>query len=180
MKVFRDQRFALAIVLGSLLLAACDVDVQEQGKDKNIDVRTALGDISVRSTEGGPDTGLPVYPGAQAMHNEDDEPENADVKLGTSFFGMHVAAAKFESKDAPEAIVDFYKDKMGVHGSVTQCRGDIEFDDESKQPVCKEDSESSEIQLVTGTEESHRLVAVKPRGGGSEFAVVSIQIDERS
>jgi hypothetical protein len=46
--------------------------------------------------------------------------------------------------------------------------------------VCKEDLASRETQLVAGTEDSHRLVSVKPRGNGSEFAVVSIQIDERS
>jgi len=182
MNVFHEQRLtlALALALGSLLLTACDVEVKEQGNGKNVDVRTAFGDISVRTGEDGPETGLPVYPGAQPLRDEDEEPAGADVKIGTSFFGLHVAGAKFESSDAPQAIVDFYKDKMSAYGTVIQCKGDVDFEGESKQPVCKEESTSSEIQLVTGTEDSHRLVTVKPRGGGSEFAVVSIQFDERS
>jgi hypothetical protein len=172
---------AVALALVALALSACDVDVHERGKDKNVDVRTALGDISVRTTEGGPDTGLPVYPGAQPLRDEDKEPENADIKLATSYVGVHVAAAKYESKDAPRAILDFYKDKMSSYGTVVECKGDIEFEGEPEQPVCKEDSASSEIQLVAGeSEENHRIVAVKPRGGGSEFAVVHIQIDKRS
>ena len=178
MSIFHDPR--LAVALGALLLSACDVDVGGQGKDKNVDVRTPFGDISVRSSEGGQKTGLPVYPGAQPARDEDEEHESADIRMNTSVFGMHVAAAKFESNDAPQAIVDFYKDKMGAFGPVFECKGDIDFEDESRQPTCKEESASSEIQLATGTKESHRLVAVKPRGGGSEFAVVSIQIDERS
>ncbi len=180
MNVCHYPRFTLVVALGSLWLAACDVDVQGEGKNKNVDVRTVFGDISVRSSEAGVETGLPVYPGAQPFRDADEESESADIKMSTSFFGLHVAAAKFESTDAPQAIVDFYKDKMSTYGTVVECKGDINFEDESKQPVCKEESASSETQLVAGTEENHRLVSVKPRGGGSEFAVVSIQIDERS
>jgi hypothetical protein len=177
MKAFHDLRFILAAALGSLVLVACDVDVQDQGKEKNVKIDTAFGDISVRTNEAGVETGLPVYPGAQALRDEKEEAESADVRMGTSFFGLHVAAAKFESNDAPQAIVDFYKDKMSAYGTVIECRGDVDFEDESEQPVCKEDPASSEIQLVTGTEENHRIVAVKPRGAGSEFAIVSIQIE---
>ncbi len=180
MNAFHDQRFALTVAVGSLLLAACDVDVQGEGRDRNVDVRTAFGDISVRTGEDGAETGLPVYPGARPLRDEDDESESADVKVGTSFSGVHVVAAKFESNDAPQAIVDFYRDKMSAYGVVVECKGDIDFEGEPKQPVCKEESASRETQLVTGTEESHRLVSVKPRGDGAEFAVVSIQVDERS
>lgn len=34
------------------------------------------------------------------------------------------------------------------------------------------------MQLAVGTEERHHLVVVKPRGTGSEFAVVFVQTDE--
>ena len=179
MKTSRDPRWSLTVV-GLLLLAACDVDVQEKGKDKNVDVRTPFGNISVRTSEDGPDTGLPVYPGAKALRDKDEEPESAEIDLGMSFVGLHVAAGKFESPDAPQAIVDFYRDKMSSYGAVVECRGDIDFEGEAKEPACKEDAASEEIQLVAGTGENHRLVAVKPRGGGSEFALVSIQVDERS
>ena len=165
--------------IGLFALAACKVDVNDQGKDKNFDMRTPFGDISVRSGEDPPQTGLPVYPGAQAMRDSDEDHENADVNIGGSLFRIHVAAAKYESKDAPQAIIDFYKDKLSAHGTVLECKGDIEFDDESKQPVCENKPSSDEVELVSGTEEDHRLVSVKPRGQGSEFALVSIQIGEK-
>jgi hypothetical protein len=178
MKNYRDSGLVLA--LGVLLLTACDVDVQEHGKDKNVDVRTPFGNVSVRTNEAGPDTGLPVYPGAQPLRDDDQEAENAEIKVKTAWVGVHVTAAKYESKDAPRAIADFYKDKLSTFGTVVECNGEVEFEGEPKQPVCEEDTAAHEIQLVTGTEEKHRLVSVKPRGEGSEFAVVSIQIDERS
>lgn len=174
---FHDHRFALVIALGSLLLSACDVDVQEQGEEKNVKIDTAFGDISVRTDETGVETGLPVYPGAKLLREKGEESESAEVKMQTSFFGLHVAAVRFESSDAPQPIVDFYREKLSAYGTVVECRGEIDFEDKSKQPVCEEEPASSEIQLVTGTEESHRIVAVKPRGAGSEFAIVSIQIE---
>jgi hypothetical protein len=173
-----DQRSAMAIALIAVLLVGCDVDVTGEGESKDVDIRTAFGDISVRTSGEGPDTGLPVYPGARPL-SDDDEPEHADVKVRISDVGVNVAAARYESDDAPQAILEFYKDKMSAHGAVVECKGDIEFEGEPRQPVCDEDSSSSETQLVTGTEDKHRLVSVKPRGGGAEFAVVSLEIDKR-
>ena len=172
------QRSVIAIAPIALLLVACDVDVKGEGESKDVDIRMPFGDISVRTSGEGPETGLPVYPGARPLRDAD-EPEHADVKVRISDVGVNGAAAKYESDDAPQAILDFYKDKMSAHGAVVECKGDIEFEGDPKQPVCDEDSSSTETQLVTGTEEKHRLVSVKPRGGGAEFAVVSIQIDKR-
>ena len=161
-----------------LLLAACTVNVREQesGEQTDVDVSTPLGGVSVRTNVEPTDTGLPVYPGARLLR-EDGEPESARVNIGTSLFGVKVVAASFEGDDAPERIVDFYKNEMRTYGSVTECRGDIDFRGQpgAQQATCKERPTSREIQLVVGTEERHRIVAVKPRGGGSEFALVYIQ-----
>lgn len=165
----------------SLALAGCDVDVHERDGGKNVDLRSALGDVSVRTTEGGSATGLPVYPGARLLHDEDEEPASVDVSVASSYFGMQVAAAKFESDAEPRAIVDFYKDKLSAYGAVVECRGDIDFEGNPGRPVCKEEPAATEIQLVAGErEENHRRVAVKPRGTGSEFALVRVKVDERS
>jgi hypothetical protein len=173
-------RRTLALLIGTLSLSACNVDVQGEGQNKNVDIHTAFGDISVRTSDKGVETGLPVYPGATLLPGGKDESGSADVNVGTAFVGVHVKAAKYESQDAPQAVVDFYRGELGKFGAVVECKGDVNFEGEPRQPVCKEDSGSGEIQLVTGTEDNHRMVAVKPRGAGSEFAVVAIQIDERS
>jgi hypothetical protein len=180
MKIVAASRLpcTLVVLSGAVLLNACDVDVHNKGTDQDVDVRTALGDISVHTNDGGAQTGLPLYPGAQPLRDHDKEASSANISASSSLFGLHVAAAKFQSNDAPAAILAFYKDKMSTYGSVIECKGDVDFDDQSKQPVCRENS-SGEIQLVAGTEPSHRIVSIKPRGNGSEFALVSIQVDER-
>jgi hypothetical protein len=172
-------RMTLALLIGTLSLSACNVDVQGEGQNKNVDIHTAFGDISVRTSDKGVETGLPVYPGATLLPGGKDESGSADVNVGTAFVGVHVKAAKYESQDAPQAVADFYKNELGKFGTVVTCNGDITFQGEPSQPVCKEGPGSGEIKVVTGTEKDHRMVEVKPRGAGAEFAVVSIQIDER-
>lgn len=167
-----------ALFAGVLLLAACDVSVQngEGDKQKKVDISTPVGDLSVRTNVTASETGLPLYPGAKALSDDEEDGGSADVNIGTSLIGIRVIAAKFESADAPAAVIDFYKDKLKTYGEVKECRGDYDF--EGEQAVCKDKAGSGEIQLVTGTEEHHRVVSVKERGTGSEFAVVYIQIRE--
>jgi hypothetical protein len=166
-----------AMVMASLPLAACSIDVSEDDTPgrKDVDIRTPVGAMSVE-TGVDVETGLRVFPGAEPLQ-ERDAPESANVNIGTSLFGLKVAAAKFESDAEPSTILDFYRGEMRTYGTVTECRGDVDFrgPGRNRQPVCEEDRGGDEIQLVVGTEGRHRLVSVKPRGAGSEFAVVYIQ-----
>ena len=71
------------------------------------------------------------------------------------------------------SVVEFYRERMKTYGDVTECRGDVNF--RNGRPVCRAEPLSADVQLLAGTEERHRVVSVKPRGAGSEFALVSIQ-----
>ena len=93
--------------------------------------------------------------------------------LRNSAFGVKVAAVNFESDDSPEAILNYYKDALRAHGSVTECRGNIDF--RRSGLVCRKSYFSRTTQLAVGTEERHRLVSVKPRGSGTEYSVVYVQ-----
>ena len=178
MNIVHAKHLTLAAAFASvLLLGGCLVERDDQpGGRKNVDIHTPVGDLSVVNDSKAPDTGLPVYPGAR-VQRKDDHSESANVNIDTSFFGVKVAAATFESDDAPGAIVDFYRNAMRTYGPVTECRGDVDFRGRpgSKEPVCREKASSRELQLVAGTEDRQRVVSVKPRGSGSEFAVVHVE-----
>lgn len=180
----RKHLIVAAVLAAPLLLAACGVSVREEGEGRGaeVDIRTPIGDLSVRTEVDASDTGLPVYPGAQPVRDEGEQSGSANVNIGALGFGVQVVAMKFESNDAPESIVDFYTNAMKTYGEVTECRGDIDFKGRSgsEQPVCDEKPSSRDIQLVTGTAEQHRIVDVRPRGSGTEFAVVYIQTRGRS
>ena len=170
--------FAAAAALGSsLALAACSVSVDHDQHNSRADVqiRTPVGHVFVQTGEQLPDTGLAVYPGSVPVRHHR-EAETANVSVGNSLFGVKVAAANFASGASPHAIVEYYRQAMGAHGPVTECRGNIDF--RRNRPVCRGRlfSNSRTTQLAVGTEERHRLVSVKPRGNGSEYSVVYVQV----
>jgi hypothetical protein len=152
MRTFFGVPKALGLVLLAFSLAACSIDVGE-----NVDVR---------------ETGLPGYPGARLVQ-EGDSSESARVNIDTSLFGLGVVAAEFETDDDTEAVLAFYREAMKPYAPVTECRGNVQFND--RQAVCDADPTSTEVQLVAGVEEDQRIVAVKPRGTGTEFAVVHVR-----
>jgi hypothetical protein len=172
-----NHRTPAAVLAALLMLPACSVTAEQEDREGGkaaVDIHTPLGDVSVRTNVDGLDTGLPVYPGARPLHEDDGNPGNARVNVGSPLFHVKVVAARFEDDDAPETIVDFYRTELRAYGSVTECRGNIDFKG-ARRPVCREKRRSREVQLATGTENDHRLVVVKRRGDGSEFALVSVR-----
>lgn len=176
MKSITHHAVTLAFAAMALVpVTGCGVDVHESGPGKNVDIKSPLGDVSVRTDVSNPDTGLPVYPGAQPLR-EHGEHESAHVNVASRWFGVRVVAAKYESGDTQDKILDFYRREMKTYGPVTECRGDVDFrgGPGSRQVVCKEQPSSDDVQLVTGTEDRQRVVAVKPRGTGTEFSLVYV------
>jgi hypothetical protein len=176
-------RNALTLLIASMALlplVACEVRVQRDADDHatDVDIETPLGDVSVRSDEMPSDVGLPVYPGARPVADGPDH-DNANVSIDSPFGDVRVAALKFESDAAPEAIAEYYRHVMETYGAVTVCRGEIDFDEggSGKAPRCKgrQGRRGRGIQVAVGTEGNFRLAAVKPRGDGSEFAVVYVR-----
>jgi hypothetical protein len=169
-----------ALAAASLFVAGCSMQVsekREEGRKKEVEIKTPVGGLSVRTEVDARDTGLPVYPGSRPVRDDDDEPGSANVSIGTSFFGLKVIAAKFESDDGPEKVLDFYRKEMKGLGEVTECQGNVDFEGEkgAKKAVCKSGNKS-ETTLVVGDEERHRITVVKPRGSGAEFALVYISL----
>src|SRR5215469_17764687 len=98
-------RLGLLTLLGTCLLLAglsgCSVSTNKDaktGKDKDVDIRTPLGSLSVhKGASDVKDTGLSAYPGAQLKKDLDDENGSANVNISSSFFGMKVVALKYQS-----------------------------------------------------------------------------------
>lgn len=164
-------------VMAAVLATGCSVQVNDRGEKKNVDVRTPLGEVKVRTEVDAADTGMRVYPGARPLRDGKDEPQSAHVNVASSLFGVQVVAAKFETDDAVDKVLEFYRAEMRPYGAVVECRGEIDFKGPRKSgaAVCKEGrGRDSEIKLGVGDEGQHRIVAIKPRGAATEFAMVYI------
>lgn len=158
-----------------LPITGCGIDVHEAERGKSVDIKSVLGDVSVRTNVANPETGLAVYPGAQPLR-EHGEHESANVNVASRWFGVRVVAAKYESRDAQDKILEFYRREMKTYGPVTECRGNVDFRGShgNRRAVCKEQPSSDDVQLAAGSEGRQRIVAVKPRGDGSEFSLVYV------
>ena len=173
------------LLLGLIALAGCSVTTHQKdnGKKDDVDIRTPFGSLSVK--EGATDvkdTGLALYPGARARKDSDDEHHSANVNISSSLFGLKVVALKFESDDPADKVLGFYRKEMGKYGKVVDCTGGFNMNfhhrDKDAEVTCNGDGGSAheyKEELKVGTENNQRILAIKPRGNGSEFALVYVR-----
>jgi hypothetical protein len=180
-------RFAtLALSIAVVLSAAASA--QDSGKDKNVDVRSPVGDLHVGKDADAQKAGLPLYPGARPQSTENDDPVN--LALSTEKFGMKLIVAKYETNDAAEKVLAFYREKMKKYGKVLEChssedKGGFHHDDDDKsgdQPVKCEGNNSGPVrELKVGTEDNQHIVALEdPKDGkATPFVIVYLRKHEK-
>ena len=169
--------FLLTVVaMAAVSLAACEIRVarDENRHPTDVDVDTPFGDLSVTKDALPEDVGVRVYPGARPL-DDGKETDRANVSIQSPFVDLRVAALKYRSEDAPDAIAEFYRRELAAYGPVTVCRGEVDFERDAA-PRCKSRHASrGQLQVGVGTKGNFRMASVKPRGNGSEFAVVYVR-----
>jgi len=176
MKLSLSSHWLSLIALAGVLLAClcgCKVQKQGEGANKKVDIETPVGSLHVNTDVDPRDTGLAVYPGAVRAAEDAGSKHAANLSLGNSLFGVKVVAIKYHSDDPPDKLLDFYRKQLKAFGDVSECGGSVTFVRGSV--VCKTGGTPGETNLVTGTEERHHAVSVKPDGKGSTFELVYIQ-----
>ncbi|MGA8154380.1 MAG: hypothetical protein WB952_25780 [Terriglobales bacterium] len=179
----------VAALAAALFLSSGGVHAQTSGtdsQDKNLDIRSSVGDLHMGSDADARATGLPVYPGARLRKHEENR-DSANLALFTSAFGFKLVVANYDSDDAPSKVIAFYRGKLKKYGKVLECHtskngADIspqeDNDDsaKSKELKCDNDNTGSGVELKVGTEDNQHVVAVEPaeNGSGSTFAIVYV------
>src|ERR1700752_3813260 len=90
----------LTALIGSFPALAQNTD-----KDKNVDVRSPVGDLHVGKDADAQKAGLPLYPGARPQQTDKDDPVN--LAISTEKFGMKLIVAKYETDDSSQKVLDF-------------------------------------------------------------------------
>jgi hypothetical protein len=169
--------FALAALLVSSAAA------QDSGSNDNFDVRSSVGDLHVGKDADAQKAGLPLYPGARPKRDKENDPLNFGIL--TEGFGFKIVVAKYESGDAPDKIIAYYRDKMKKYGKVLECHtsehggdahSEVNDDKHSKELKCEGDNSGPVTELKVGTEDNQRVVAIEPNDGhsGSTFDLVYV------
>jgi hypothetical protein len=194
MRITRLQA-AFILVLGTamlmvLWLPGCSVNVQKEqnGQDKKVDISTPLGDIHVNKDARVEDVGLPVYPGARLkQENSDGNDKSANVNISSFGYGLKVVALEYESDDSPSKLVAYYKDQLKKYGNVLECHTshfnvdtDVKDSDHGSHQLTCSGTSGVNVELKVGTKENQHLVAVEPDGKGSSFSLVYVRTHGKS
>ena len=177
---------ALPIVLSLFAITGCSVTTHDKGNGKkdDVDIRTPFGSLSVK--EGSTDIkelpALPPIPARAPQKTEDDDRHHsANVNISSSFFGAKVIALKFQSDDSSDKVLAFYRKDMGKYGNVVDCTAASAWistttikTPKSPATVTRPGPRIKE-ELKVGTENNQRILAIKPRGNGSEFTLVYVR-----
>lgn len=177
----------------ALTLLGCSVSTSHRdehdngGKGKDVDIRTPFGSLSVhQGTMEAKDTGLSPYPGAQLKKSSDHEGDSsANVNISSSMFGMKLVALKYSTKDSPDKVLGFYRKELSKYGNVVDCKGGFKMNFEhrdkgnaDREVTCNGNGNGDgeyKQELMVGTENNQRIVAIKPVGDGTEFALVYVR-----
>jgi hypothetical protein len=167
----------------ALLFSACNVDVQKTADDKgkNVKIDTPIGRLHVSEDADASETGLPVYPGARASKEDNDQNHNnANVNIATGFFGLKVVALSYESDDSVEKVKQFYTGKLKRYGNVLECRtggAQAAYNNDSKDDelTCEQNS-GKNFELKAGSKNNQHIVSIEPRDKGCKFALVYVQM----
>jgi hypothetical protein len=169
----------------TLLLPACSVNVKKEqnGEDKQVDIDTPVGGIHVSKGANVADVGLAVYPGARLRRKDSNgEDKSANVNISGFGFGLKVVALEYESDDAPDKLVAYYRDQLQKYGHVLECHTshfnvntDMKDSDHGSHELTCEGTSGRNIELKVGTKENQHIVAVEPGGKGSNFSLVYVR-----
>jgi hypothetical protein len=181
-------KLAIGGMLTSLcVLPACSINANDKGQngEKNVDIKSPIGDLHVSEQADIRDAGLTLYPGAKPAPKDDgDDKKSANVNLSVAGFSLKVVAAEFLSDDSPDKILAYYDKELRKYGKPIQCHGGwnsghthYDTNDEISKPVsCGNDGSSDSVEVKVGTEGNQHVVSVKSTGHGSRFALVYVRI----
>lgn len=114
---------AALVLTAGIVGCRVHVDKGANGEDKNVQVDTPFGGVHVNTDQTtAADLGLPVYPGAQSV-KDDDEHKSADVHLGFGQWELRVKAVSYATPDSKDKVAAFYKKALGRYGDVITCQG---------------------------------------------------------
>jgi hypothetical protein len=174
------------------LIAGCNMDVKKSGdheKGEKVEISSDLGNMKVDTQNvSAKDTGLSVYPNSTLKERTKNDEGRANVNIDTPWFGLKVVALTYTTDASPDQVWDYYKKEMGQYGHPLECRpGSPDLKLEPKDDddlVCYDKGNrernkhikiaTDENELKVGTDSRQRIVAVKPKGSGTEYSLVYV------
>ena len=172
-----------SVLVALLSMAAVACGAGESGQNKaSFELRLSGSDKASPA-----DVGLPAYPGATVYDDDGDGSHSANIGFSIPSFGLKVVATEMQSGDEPERVAASYRKALAKYGHVLDCsegssdRRKSKDRDEAKGDLnCDGDTEADNIVYKAGTDENQRIVSIKPKGSGTQFSLVHVDVRDSS
>jgi hypothetical protein len=173
------------------LLAGCRVEKTTNGDSKNVNIVTPFGSMHVKTNDADlqASIGLPVYPGAVMVRDDEEDNRSADVDMSFGGFQLHVKKVKYGTPDSPGKVEAFYRNGMKSFGDVIACRDNhavgvpaqtsegLTCDNGHNGHVTVDDrGGSNQMELKAGSKQHQHLVEIESDGSGTKFSLVSLDL----
>ncbi|HEX9391229.1 MAG TPA: hypothetical protein VF928_07965 [Usitatibacteraceae bacterium] len=125
--------------------------------------------------------GLPIYPGAKASRDGENESAAANLSVWAGAFGAKLIVMKLETADSPGKVAAYYQDALGKYGIVLDCGKDAAAEDRKKSAdddtlTCSKDKPARNGQLYkAGTRHMQHVVGIEPYGAGTRFQLLYLE-----
>lgn len=179
---------AIALMSACAAASAFGQDSKQERKQSqdSFDVNSSVGDLHMGKDADANKAGLPLYPGAKSRKEANNDPLN--FKIVTESFGFKIVVAKYESPDAADKVIAFYRDKLKKYGKVLECHSTGDADDidpnfdekddshsaKDKELKCEGENKGPVTELKVGTENNQHVVAVEPTGASTRFSLIYV------
>ena len=197
--MMRRLVLGLACLAATMWSAGCRVNVEKSANSdqKKVQVDTPFGGIQVNTGQTtAADVGLPAYPGAQLV-TDDDKHTSADVRVGFGQWKMRVQVASYSTGDGEDKVEAFYHKALGSYGDVIACRDGapvgggsktaqgLTCSDQGHRSVAIDDQgqkygyqpEHGDLELKAGSERHQHIVAFRnTQSGQTRFALVALAL----
>jgi hypothetical protein len=197
--LLNSTRIAATLVVSLALaagLAGCRIHTEKDanGKDKKVQIDTPFGGIHVNTDQTtAADLGLPVYPGAVTVKDNDNH-KSADVQLGFGEWQLRVKAVSYQTSDSQDKVTAFYKKALGRFGDVITCQGNSPVGTPAittEGLSCADDGKNAKVQvdqgdyhfgkgnleLKAGSKRHQHIVGFEsPKDNQTRFALVALDL----
>ena len=179
-------------VLAALFPAAgCRIEKDSHGDKKDVNIATPFGGMHVKTNDAAPNEaiGLAAYPGAVPVKKNNNNDASADVDMHFGSFQLRVKAATYRTGDSMDKVEAFYRNDLKRYGDVIACRGHaavgeptrtmagLTCEDNDRRRISVDDSDrKSDLELKAGSRSHQHIVGLKPESGGTQFALVALEL----
>lgn len=183
----------LALAVG---VAGCRIHTEKgaNGEDKNVQIDTPFGGVHVDTNQlSASDLGLPVYPGATQVKNDENH-KSADIHMGFGEWQMRIRAVSYSTTDDQDKVAAFYKKALGRYGDVITCKDNVAIGTPAATAeglTCADDGHHGHVQinnhdyagkdslqLKAGSKRHQHIVAFDSgnNGGKTVFGMVALDL----